>query len=123
MSTADPKSERQPAPEEVEGFDLRHLSQDFLDDPFPIYHALRQYDPVRLMPDGSYFLSRYDDCVQVYRDHARLSSDKKVEFRPKYGDSPLYEHHTTRLVFHDPPYHTKVRKLLAPVFTSTEVTR
>ncbi len=117
MTAADAQSGPQPTPEEIADFDLRHLSRDFLHDPFPTYHALRQYDPVRRMPDGSYFLSRYDDCVQAYRDDARLSSDKKVEFLPKYGDSPLYEHHTTSLVFNDPPNHTKVRKLLAPVFT------
>jgi cytochrome P450 len=29
----------------------------------------------------------------------------------------LYEHHTSSLVFNDPPYHTRVRKLLAPAFT------
>ncbi|MDJ0949021.1 MAG: cytochrome P450 [Alphaproteobacteria bacterium] len=96
---------------------MRHLSKDFLDDPFPTYRALRSLEPVRHMPDGSYFLTRYADCAQVYHDHKRFSSDKKVEFKPKYGDSPLYEHHTTSLVFNDPPYHTKVRRLLAPVFT------
>ena len=34
------------------------------------------------------------------------SSDKKLDFRPNFGDSLLYEHHTTSLVFNDPPYHT-----------------
>jgi cytochrome P450 len=33
------------------------------------------------------------------------------------GSSSLYEHHTTSLVFNDPPYHSRVRKLLAPAFT------
>ena len=63
------------------------------------------------MPDGSYFLSRYDDCAAVYRDPDTWSSDKTHEFRPKFGDSLLYEHHTTSLVFNDPPCHTHVRKL------------
>ncbi len=69
------------------------------------------------MPDGSYFLSRYDDCAAVYRDPATWSSDKKVDFRPNFGATSLYEHHTTSLVFNDPPYHSRVRKLLAPAFT------
>jgi cytochrome P450 len=30
----------------------------------------------------------------------------------RYGASPLYEHHTTSLVFNDPPLHTRVRKLI-----------
>jgi cytochrome P450 len=97
-------------------FDLRRLSVDFLDDPYPTYRALREHDPIHRTADGSYFLSRYDDCLAVYRDTATWSSDKKQDFRPNFGDSPLYEHHTTSLVFNDPPYHTRVRKLLAPAF-------
>jgi cytochrome P450 len=98
-------------------FDLKRLDAAFLDDPFPVYRALREHDPVHRMPDGSYFLSRYDDCAAVYRDPETWSSDKTVDFRPNLGDSLLYEHHTTSLVFNDPPYHTRVRKLLAHAFT------
>jgi cytochrome P450 len=97
-------------------FDLKQLDAAFLADPFPIYRALREHDPVHRMPDGSYFLSRYDDCAAVYRDPETWSSDKKVDFRPNFGTSSLYEHHTTSLVFSDPPYHSRVRKLLAPAF-------
>lgn len=32
------------------------------------------------------------------------------------GRTSLYEHHTTSLVFNDPPKHTRVRKRLAPAF-------
>ena len=56
-------------------FDLRRLDAAFLADPFPLYRALREHDPVHRMPDGSYFLSRYDDCAAVYRDAATWSSD------------------------------------------------
>src|SRR5262249_44638149 len=45
------------------------------------------------------------------------SSDKRIDFRPNFAESLLYEHHTTSLVFNDPPYHARVRKLLAPAFT------
>jgi hypothetical protein len=98
-------------------FDLSRLDPDFLADPFPTYHRLRRHDPVHRCPDGSYFLTRYEDVVGVYRDPHRLSSDKKVEFRPKFGDGPLFEHHTTSLVFRDPPDHTRIRKLFAAAFT------
>ncbi len=110
---ADPEAMRAAAA----AFDIKRLEPRFLDDPYPLYRALREHDPVHRMPDGSYFLSRYDDCAAVYRDVATWSSDKKVDFRPNFGDSLLYEHHTTSLVFNDPPYHTRVRKLLAPAFT------
>lgn len=99
-------------------FDLRALPADFLANPFPVYATLREHEPVRRMPDGSLFLTRHADLMAVYRDAAVFSSDKHVEFAPKYGvDSPLYEHHTTSLVFNDPPLHTRVRKLIMGALT------
>ena len=98
-------------------FDLRKLAAQFYADPFPYYHALRAHDPVRRMPDGSYFLTRYADIIAVYKDPLTFSSDKKAEFKPKYGDSLLYEHHTTSLVFNDPPLHTRVRRLILGALT------
>ena len=65
------------------------------------------------MPDGSVLLTRYTDIQSVYKNPALFSSDKRAEFKPKYGDSPLYEHHTTSLVFNDPPLHSRVRNLIA----------
>ncbi|WP_291012029.1 cytochrome P450 [Hydrogenophaga sp.] len=99
-------------------FDLRALPADFLANPYPVYDALRETDPVRHMPDGSYFLTRCADLVAVYRDAQTFSSDKQVEFAPKYGTgSPLFQHHTTSLVFNDPPLHTRVRKLIMGALT------
>ena len=66
-------------------FDIKRLTPLFLDDPFPVYRALREHDPVHRMPDGSYFLSRYDDCATVYRDPGTWSSDKTIDFRPNLG--------------------------------------
>src|SRR5436305_11748809 len=107
----------------AESFYIKRIDAAFLADPFPTYWALREYDPVHLMPDGSYFLTRYDDCLSVYRDYETWRSDKHIDFRPAFGDSLLYEHHTTSLVFNDPPYHSRVRKLLAPAFTPRALSR
>ncbi|MBS0529352.1 MAG: cytochrome P450 [Proteobacteria bacterium] len=93
-------------------FNIEKLTPEFYADPYPIYRALRESDPVKRMPNGSYFLTRYDDLVAIYKNTKQFSSDKKREFRPKYGDSLLYEHHTTSLVFNDPPAHTRVRRLM-----------
>ena len=93
-------------------FDLERLTPDFYVNPYPTYRALRENDPVKRMPNGSYFLTRYDDLVTAYKNTKAFSSDKKKEFFPKYGNSPLYEHHTTSLVFNDPPIHTRVRRLI-----------
>ena len=93
-------------------FDIEKLTPEFYADPYPTYRALREYEPVKLLANGSYFLTRYDDLVSAYKNTRIFSSDKKKEFAPKYGDSPLYEHHTTSLVFNDPPAHTRVRRLI-----------
>jgi cytochrome P450 len=98
-------------------FDLANVSPAFLADPYPTYRALREQLPVKQLPDGSWILTRHADCFAVYRDPKRFLSDKKAAFRPVFGETPIYEHHTTSLVFNDPPLHTRVRRLLAPAFT------
>src|SRR3954454_8041746 len=105
----------------AEAFDLKRLPDWFYDDPYPTYRALREHAPVKRMADGSVFLSRYADVVAVYKDAATFSSDKHEEFAPKYGDSPLYAHHTTSLVFNDPPLHTRVRRLIAGALTPRHI--
>src|SRR3954464_4795808 len=93
-------------------FDLEKLTPEFYADPYPTYRALRENAPVKRLPNGAYFLTRYDDLVTAYKTTRVFSSDKKTEFLPKYGNSLLYEHHTTSLVFNDPPAHTRVRRLI-----------
>ena len=102
---------------DVDGFDLARLTPEFLADPYPTYRALREQAPVKPMQDGSLFLTRHADLDRIYRDTATFSSRKEAEFRPKFGDAPLYEHHTTSLVFNDPPRHTRVRRLIAGALT------
>ncbi len=101
---------------DIAGFDLNAIGPEFIENPHPTLHALRAESPIHRNPDGSVFLTRHDDCLTVYRSRDMLS-DKTVEFGRKFGDCPLRTHHTTSLVFTDPPYHTVVRKLLAAAFT------
>src|SRR5437899_11820223 len=96
----------------ADDFDLEHLTPEFYANPYPTYRALRESEPVKRMRNGSWFLTRYDDLVTAYKNTRAYSSDKKREFAPKYGDTLLYEHHTTSLVFNDPPAHTRVRRLI-----------
>ena len=103
-------------------FDLSRLPDAFYADPHPTYRALREHAPVKRMPDGSLFLTRHADLVAVYKDVRTFSSDKQSEFGPKYGvGSPLHAHHTTSLVFNDPPLHTRVRRLIAGALTPKHV--
>jgi cytochrome P450 len=105
----------------AQSFDLRRLPASYYANPYPHYHALRDAGPVHRMPDGGYFLSGYAACVAVYKDARAFSSDKKREFAPKYGDGLLFEHHTTSLVFNDPPLHTRVRRIIAGAFTPRSI--
>jgi cytochrome P450 len=98
-------------------FDLVDPPAGFHDDPYPIYHALRTHAPVHLMTSGSMLVSRYADLEAIYKNTALFSSDKTREFWPKFGASPLYDHHTTSLVFNDGPRHTRVRRIMAGAMT------
>ncbi len=103
-------------------FDLRNLPDAFYADPYPTYARLREEAPVLRGADGSYFLTRYADLHAVYRDARRCSSDKRLQFAPVFGeDSPLYEHHTSSLVFNDPPLHTRVRRAIGNALSNQMV--
>jgi cytochrome P450 len=105
-------------PQTAPGFVLAESDHAFARDPYPDYACLQEHAPVCRQPDGSVLLTRYDDLRRVFNDPVLFSSDKRIDFKPRFGDSPLYEHHTTSIVFNDPPYHTRVRRLLAPFFAA-----
>ena len=107
---------------DIRGFQLTRLPEDFFDDPYRYYAARREQNPLHELEGGGIFVSRYDDALAVYRDE-RASSDKKLEFKPKFGDSPLYEHHTTSLVFNDPPLHTRVRRIIMGALNQRAIAR
>lgn len=118
-----PKSLMSPMAD-IRHFDLTHPPADFVEDPFPFYDALLSEAPVLPQPDGSFLISRYDDLDRIYRDTTLFSSDKKAVFAPKFGaGSPLFEHHTTSLVFSDPPLHTRVRRIMSSALTPRALAR
>ncbi len=102
----------------IDSFDLTNPPNGFIENPYPFYAALRNEAPFLRMADGSVLLSRHADLESVYKRPDVFISDKTKEFAPKFGvDTPLYEHHTTSLVFNDRPLHTRVRKLIAAALT------
>ena len=102
---------------QLDGFDFGAVGEGFFDNPYPVFRELREMPGPCHQPDGSVFASRYEDVAEILGNHEHYSSDKTIDFKPKFGDGPLYEHHTTSLVFSDPPRHTRVRQLLTPFFT------
>ena len=111
------------APDWITGFTLAGAPPAFIDDPYPFYDALRAHSPVHPMAPGQWLLTRHDDVSAVYRA-PQAKSDKRREFAPKFGPgTPLYEHHTTSLVFNDAPLHTRVRRLLLGALNQRAITR
>jgi cytochrome P450 len=107
----------------LRSFALADPPPGFIDDPYPWYATLRRESPVHPIGPGSWLLTRYADVDAAYRSGA-VSSDKQREFGPKFGPgTPLYEHHTTSLVFNDPPLHTRVRRLLMGALNQRAITR
>ena len=114
---------RSTAPDWIAGFSLAGAPPAFIDDPYPFYDALRAHSPVHPLAPGQWLLTRHDDVAAVYRA-PQAKSDKRREFAPKFGPgTPLYEHHTTSLVFNDAPLHTRVRRLLLGALNQRAITR
>jgi cytochrome P450 len=107
----------------LESFSLAEPPPGFLDDPYPVYARLRAERPVHALGPGSWLLTRHADVLAAYR-HPALGSDKRDEFAPRLGaGTPIYEHHTTSLVFSDPPRHTRVRRLLMGALNQRAIAR
>lgn len=107
---------------DILGFNLAKAPVDFLENPFPYYHGFLQHAPVLPQPDGSYIVSRYRDLDSIYRDTNTFCSDKSELFGKKFGpNSALFEHHTTSLVFNDPPLHTRIRKVMTSALSNRAI--
>ena len=105
----------------IESFDLYNPPKDFIDNVYKYYKLLREKSPIHKNPDGSFVLTTYKEIISVYRNFKIWSSDKKTEFGTKFGASPLFEHHTTSVVFVDPPDHTRIRKIFQQAFTPKSI--
>ena len=105
------------------GFTLAAPPAGFIANPYPVYAALRRHNPVHALGPHSWLLTRHEDVLAAYRS-PHVSSDKQREFAPRLGaGTPIYEHHTSSLVFNDPPLHTRVRRLLMGALSQRAITR
>jgi cytochrome P450 len=95
-------------------------------DPWPMYRALRDHDPVHhVVPpkspeDDYYVLSRHADVWAAARDHETFSSAKGLTVN--YDDLKLIGlQDNPPFVMQDPPVHTQFRKLVSRGFTPRQV--
>ncbi len=111
------------ARETTASFSLAAPPAGFVDDPYPVYAQLRRHSPVHPLGPNSVLLTRHADVLAVYRSPL-ASSDKRLEFAPRLtAGTPIYEHHTTSLVFNDPPLHTRVRRILMGSLSQRAIAR
>ena len=94
--------------------------------PWPMYRALRDQDPVHHVvpaskPDDDYYvLTRHADIWAAARDHETFSSAQGLTV--SYGDLEMIGlQDNPPMVMQDPPVHTEFRKLVARGFTPRQV--
>jgi cytochrome P450 len=90
------------------------------EDPYPVYRALREADPVhRSSLMGMWILTRYRDVAFVLRD-PRFAADRSgwIGF-----DAIDYEPPPRSMLSLDPPDHTRLRTLVGKAFTPRVVER
>jgi len=103
---------------------------DILAKPLAFYEAMRRSSPVHYDEGlGKYLVSRYDDIWEVLRDPILYSAGHG--FHDIYGDENQRElieilkrdggGHFPDAIMSDPPYHTKIRKLMEKAFTAHRV--
>lgn len=85
------------------------------DDPYATYRLLRDEVPVFHNRQFDFWaLSRYDDCQAAVRNFGIFSSAQGTTLEPIKAEVPT-------LINADPPVHTKMRHLIAGMFTPAKV--
>ena len=107
---------------DARSFDIFNVPDGYFGDPYRWLRALRIHDPLHINSDGSILLTRYDDVRAIWRDQTAVV-DKTELFRRAFGEGPLFEHHTTSMLFRDPPAHDRLRAILNPFFTPSSLER
>ena len=88
-------------------------------DPFTMYRALRDHDPVHHVADGDYWvLSRFADILAAALDAGTFSSAQGLTFA--YGEMEEMGLEAP-IVMMDPPEHTSLRRLVSKRFTPQQV--
>ncbi|OBH84623.1 cytochrome [Mycobacterium sp. E2989] len=94
--------------------------------PWPMYRALRDHDPVHHVVPANrpghdyYVLSRHADVWAAARDHETFSSAQGLTVN--YGDLEMIGlQDNPPFVMQDPPVHTEFRKLVSRGFTPRQV--
>jgi cytochrome P450 len=100
------------------------LNPDVLADPRPLYHRIRSIDPVHWdVFLRSWVITRYEDVLSVLKTlSARRMPPPEELAKQGLGDLGAITSVLARqMLFSDPPYHTRIRKLVSSTFTPDRV--
>jgi cytochrome P450 len=111
----------------VARFDVEN--PEFIADPYPVLSAIREATPIFRNPrTGQWTLTRFADIAETLRDrrlgraYAHLYSHERfgrTEPDPRW--SSFQQHERWSLLSLEPPDHTRLRRLIAKVFTPSAV--
>ncbi|HVW34670.1 MAG TPA: cytochrome P450 [Acidimicrobiia bacterium] len=95
------------------------------EDPYPLYHRLREIAPNHPSIMGLRFLSRYDDCLELLRSPSFHMAVAEVMARSdeRYDHSAWLQAVGDMLIFSNPPQHSRIRSVLSRAFTPRIVER
>jgi cytochrome P450 len=92
------------------------MDPEFLADPYPTYHRLRDEDPVHHSPMDFWVLTRYEDVAAVLRDPRFIKEPLVSMVAARFGVS-VPPGVGLSMLDRDPPDHTRLRSLVSKAFT------
>jgi cytochrome P450 len=92
------------------------MDPEFLADPYPTYHRLRDEDPVHHSPLDFWVLTRYEDVAVVLRDPRFIKEPLVSVVAARFGVT-VPPGVGLSMLDRDPPDHTRLRSLVSKAFT------
>ncbi|MGH7963887.1 MAG: cytochrome P450, partial [Candidatus Binatia bacterium] len=100
--------------------DYSPFSPDVQENPYPYYAHLRRHAPVYYVEEvGFWVVSRYADVLDMVKHPQVFSSSTAMD--ALFGDLDPWTREAPPLNGSDPPYHTRLRKLVNRAFTPRRV--
>jgi cytochrome P450 len=121
-STVAPSSDSVTAGRELSLYQL--LDPEVLANPYPLYHQLREKDPVHWDPFlHAWVVTRYEDVVQVLHHFSaqRTPTPQQLSALNLSALNPIAAVMVRQMLFLDPPDHTRLRALASAAFTTRRV--
>src|SRR4029077_371025 len=99
-------------------------SPQFIANPYPSYHLLRETEPMHYMSLGLYVASRHADVTTILRDK-RFGKDFIGRMTRRAGpqilEEPIYRSMSHWMLQLDPPDHGRLRSLVVRAFSARRI--